>query len=484
MTHFPTDPVEIYSYSVTSNPVKDSTSVINSRIKQIGISILPVLFSPAIVTYRSLGLPTMYKWTVEKVSSQEDTLKGLEKIKEKALLLQNKNEKIVSEALSRRKQILEKMEACLERFEAIERFETICARWSLLKIILDLYSTLVVHRFIFHIISFTETETPFQDCKITQADQIVRYKESREREVELTKKFLELLPDSSLSLSDSSLWWLKDYNAYYLPYTPEFTVLNISGLLTAKLDIGNFPIVLKKSKEILETCFDSKEAKEMSKRLDEAFLYHSCKSEEEQFLFIRKRIEENRPVLLSSGCRNHVVMTEILLQKNNRYTVRIYNSGAGLGRHECSFWEDKPKTMMEYKDVEFSDEQLKELIASKSGEEMGSLYQWSPLRELTPSFPGPFQKGQEAGNCSLECIMAYLRNNLREDQYTLFKGILLHLSLEQSKEVSSLMRQGFLPLYLQNRDEVVRVDFNGMERKLSKKLNKRARQVSRDMKES
>jgi hypothetical protein len=130
-----------------------------------------------------------------------------------------------------------------------------------------------------------------------------------------------------------------------------------------------------------------------------------------------------------SGAR-HTVFLEIVQQaRNGPYTLKIYNSGAGLrDHHEATInaaGKQKYCLVFIVENVaggegqnRLSQAELVRMLRHVGSWDVYFLYDWAKSKGVV-SYPNgfPFNKAQEGRDCTLEKIHAFLVNNLQRRQY-------------------------------------------------------------------
>ena len=164
-------------------------------------------------------------------------------------------------------------------------------------------------------------------------------------------------------------------------------------------------------------------------------------------------IKSNRHTLIPASSKGHAMLMEFIKDENNNsYTIKIYNSGNGLEFHPKL--GIKHQTVIQYSGAKLGSgprtinvESLTALFAIRSEKIVNSpsaVYGWAvqkaPLQENPPGTP--WQKEQKSLDCTNECIMAYLRNNLSYADYKFAKGLLMSMAADATRRLDAEWSKG------------------------------------------
>lgn len=172
--------------------------------------------------------------------------------------------------------------------------------------------------------------------------------------------------------------------------------------------------------------------------------------EDENIDNLLHQIKEGNATLLPYGWKSHAILLELKRSKENPDTIdcHLYNSGEGLGTyHQRSARKPthyQTKWTVRIPQRAMTKELLEKIVdynkENESRLDAYDLFLLIPDAQHIPSEHGQaiWQRAQKGRNCTLECIFAYLKNNLSLQDYTHLRRRLFLDCLQAVKENSSL----------------------------------------------
>ena len=187
---------------------------------------------------------------------------------------------------------------------------------------------------------------------------------------------------------------------------------------------------IKKTVQKISDPAARKIASEKEKAINEmATIFHKnqqIKTPEEQknlTKYVFNKLSTNGKVLIPSFSTNHAMLMEIFSTKDEKYTVRIYNSSDGIqNHHEKGKLDRKFNTYAEYKVSSIKPGDIDKLLGLKDRStshpsKADQIYDW--INDLPGSEKVKLDKSeitwqthQKGGDCSLEAVNSYLRDSV------------------------------------------------------------------------
>lgn len=138
-------------------------------------------------------------------------------------------------------------------------------------------------------------------------------------------------------------------------------------------------------------------------------------------------LEKSNSILLPFGFKEHAMLLK--LRFDNGLYAEVYNSGDGLENHKQHPNSDhKFQTCRTYfqKNMHLNTDQFHDFLEdylrymTYNVKQTYALFDirsgWAPIHQ-----DSPFQSAQKAGNCELECAMAFLKNNMAQEDYLYYR---------------------------------------------------------------
>ena len=138
-----------------------------------------------------------------------------------------------------------------------------------------------------------------------------------------------------------------------------------------------------------------------------------------------EHLTENGRILIPAFSTHHAMLAEIESLPDGRYTLRIFNSGEGLGKNHSAAPDGRKKAaFVEYSFDSLDDAHLAELldlgarVDPQKYSKSQDIYDWAaklPGAEKVnvPAGEMTWQTPQKSGDCTLEVVNAFLRDNMK-----------------------------------------------------------------------
>jgi len=210
--------------------------------------------------------------------------------------------------------------------------------------------------------------------------------------------------------------------------TTNHDISNISDIEFRNLILGfeyKSPSTFNYSLEIMSDYLTKTNYGDFGRKLESAIkIYNKSKENiDEAAHEVYRKLNCNQSQLLKYGYQGHSMLLNIVPDpSSDQIVLEIYNSGNGLSMHEKHPEKEKYQTQMKVQvpKNELTLEKISQLLGfgNLTGpvQAYGAIFS-VPGATIIPAQEPIWQSDQKGPNCSLECINAFLRNNMTKKKY-------------------------------------------------------------------